>query len=279
MNSMVNGYSWRAGIEIQIISLGDFPEARRGRSRPRTDAPKRRQAWPAGRLRIHGVFSRRRAESTHPPHYGVAPRSSRSHLAVRALLAPILHDDVDLPVLRAGRADLGRRRRPRARPAGDGLSLVAGVLRADGDCRLVQLGDRSTPSPLPLSASACPGAANCCIADRAPRHCDDARRAGARGASAIDPRHGAGSDDRHRRARHHAVLQQRGRAPVRLCGRRSDRQERQDPDALALPREPRRLSAPLHGRPASAASSASAAWWSASARTARPFRWSLRSAR
>ena len=43
--------------------------------------------------------------------------------------------------------------------------------------------------------------------------------------------------------------------------------------------ESRRLSASATWTPASAASSASAASWSASARTARPFRWSWRSAR
>ena len=45
-------------------------------------------------------------------------------------------------------------------------------------------------------------------------------RAGARGASQVDSRHRARRDDRHRRARHHPVVQRGGRAAVRLQRRR-----------------------------------------------------------
>ena len=71
------------------------------------------------------------------------------------------------------------------------------------------------------------------------------RSAGARSACAVDSRHGAGGDRRHRRARHHAFVQRRRRAPVRLHRERSHRPERQDSDAGAVSRSARRLSRPL----------------------------------
>ena len=43
-------------------------------------------------------------------------------------------------------------------------------------------------------------------------------RGSARGASAIDPRHRPGCHDRHRRTRHHSILQRGGGAAVRLSG-------------------------------------------------------------
>src|SRR5579871_956534 len=55
------------------------------------------------------------------------------------------------------------------------------------------------------------------------------------GAVAVDPRYRAGSDDRHRRAWDHAILQHDCRAAVRLDRRGGDRKERVDPDAAALP--------------------------------------------
>ncbi len=95
----------------------------------------------------------------------------------------------------------------------------------------------------------------------------------------LDPRHRPGRDDRHRRARPDPLVQPGGRAAVRLDGRGGDRPQRQHADAVALSRAARRLPATATTGPASGGSSASAGSWSASARTARPFRWSCRSAR
>ena len=68
----------------------------------------------------------------------------------------------------------------------------------------------------------------------------------------------------------------------RLFGYRAEEvigQERQDADAGAVSRRARRLSRATSTAPASARSSASAARWWAGARTARPSRWTCRSAR
>ena len=67
----------------------------------------------------------------------------------------------------------------------------------------------------------------------------------AREPPALDPRHRAGRDDRDRRLRHHAILQHRGRAAVRLHRTGGDRQERQRADADAGSGAPRRLSGAL----------------------------------
>ena len=61
----------------------------------------------------------------------------------------------------------------------------------------------------------------------------------------LDSRHHSRRHDRHRRARHHAILQRGGGAAVRLQRGRSARQERQDADADAVSRESRRLSRSL----------------------------------
>ena len=62
--------------------------------------------------------------------------------------------------------------------------------------------------------------------------------AGPRGAPQVDPRYRSGRHGGHRRARDHAVVQRRRRAPVRLSARRGARQERQHADAVALSRGP-----------------------------------------
>ena len=104
-------------------------------------------------------------------------------------------------------------------------------------------------------------------------------RACPRGASAVDPGHRPGRHGGHRRTRHHAVVQRRRRAPVRLPAERGDRQERQHADAVALSREITTAISNATCAPASGGSSASAVSSSASARTARPFRWNCRSAK
>ena len=68
-----------------------------------------------------------------------------------------------------------------------------------------------------------------------------ARRARARGSSAVDSRHRAGCDDRHRRARDHAIVQLGRRAPVRLRRGGGAGKKHQDADAVAVPGESRRL--------------------------------------
>ena len=72
-----------------------------------------------------------------------------------------------------------------------------------------------------------------------------ARSAGARNPHEAHPRHHSRRHDRDRRARHHAILQRGGGAAVRLQRGRGARQERQDADADALSRKPRRLSRSL----------------------------------
>ena len=68
------------------------------------------------------------------------------------------------------------------------------------------------------------------------------RSARARSPCEAHSRHHSGCDDRHRRARHHAIVQRGGGTAVRLQRRRGARQERQDVDADAISRGPRRLS-------------------------------------
>ena len=78
------------------------------------------------------------------------------------------------------------------------------------------------------------------------------------------------------------VMQSFSSAAERLFGYGAaevDRPERQDADAGALSRGATTAISRATCAPASGASSASAASWSGSARTARPFRWSCRSAR
>ena len=83
--------------------------------------------------------------------------------------------------------------------------------------------------------------------------------ANAREPPSLDPRYGAGRHDRHRRAWHHAVLLQRRRASVRLHRAGGDRTERQRADAGAGSAAATTAISRAIWRPASGASSASAA--------------------
>ena len=195
MNSMVNGYPWITAPEIQIISIGGFPEAasgdpqanrthgasyliqlgflRRPSAAPCCAMPPHRR-----RLRLAGWCGKRsrrccrarrsfsiscRRSSIAAWLGGLWPSLSSRHclsVATSFLL-------VDAPGLSAATVHQLHR------------------LRTDRHRRVV--GRRA-------------------VAARAPaRQRDGARHAGAAGASAIDSRYRARGDDRHRRARHHTV--------------------------------------------------------------------------
>ena len=175
------------------------------------------------------------------------PRRSRwcCCSACARCLVPVLHDDgifiyfVPAVLIAAG---IG----------GIGPGLFATAAEHAGDHRLFVISDAALPSTalINMAAFAAIGIGVSWggeLLRRGRRRTDghDARRAGARGASAIDSRHRARGHDRHRRARHHAVFQQRRRTAVRLRRQGGDRPERQDADAVALSRKPRRLSRPL----------------------------------
>ena len=176
--------------------------------------------------------------------YGVAPTCVALALAVRALLAPTLHGNsiflyFMLPVLiSAGIGGFGPGALATALSIVVAYFLVAGapvlssafVINAVGFA-LIGLGMSWGGELLHRS--------------RRRANMLDARRARARSASAIDPRHRAGGDDRHRRTRRHAIVQQRRRTAVRLHAGRSGRAKRQDADAGALPRKSRLLSQSL----------------------------------
>ena len=92
-----------------------------------------------------------------------------------------------------------------------------------------------------------------------------------RGPHARHPRRGRRCHHHDRRARHRRVDEPGGGEAVRLRGRGNDRPERQDADARAVQGGARRLPAELPDHRRRRRSSASAARWSACARTARTF--------
>ena len=87
---MISGYRWNRVFEIQIISIGDLPEARAGLRRGGPDVLWIEPVWPKP-LKTRSIslaFDR-----GWPLRYGVAPSTVALALAARALLTPVLHDD------------------------------------------------------------------------------------------------------------------------------------------------------------------------------------------
>jgi two-component system sensor kinase FixL len=87
---MINRYRWNRAIEIQVISIGDLPEAKWGVPRGKLDLVRISRGM-AEATENKGLSST--LERGWALRYGVAPCSVALALAVRALLTPVLHDD------------------------------------------------------------------------------------------------------------------------------------------------------------------------------------------
>ncbi len=152
--------------------------------------------------------------------YGLAPTLVALGLAVRVLLSSILPNEaiflyfMPAVLVSAGIGGLGPGLLATA------LSVAAVLMRLGDPMPAVGIRPGQRHCLYDSCRSACPGAASCCTAARRRGEYPDRRRAGARGASAIDSRHRTGGHDRHRRPGRHPIVQQRRGTAIRLQRRR-----------------------------------------------------------
>ena len=223
------------------MSLRGFPEARHGADeRLLTGCGRgigRRTAVRA--LRAAGVFLGMRSYATALRALAVA-----LSFAARMALVPLLPDDspylLFVPAVLVAAASAGSGPdcwRPRSARCSAFFSSTEVP-----DCRLPRSSTRRSSHSL---EPALPGAGNSCNATAGGPQ-TSTRDALAREAHLqIDSGHRARRDDRHRRARDHAIIQLGGGTAVRPHGCGGARKQRQDADAVAVPGGPRRLSRTL----------------------------------